>query len=123
MSAAATTKKRKGEKQNSAHRKKQRKSTSAAEETVVGHDDQQHAELLKSVTGQMNKMSPAMEAAAQEPAIAASTPEGGVDKEAAAEYLLLWDSHREKWSFKKKTQYWLLQNMYDTQKVKVCSNF
>lgn len=42
---------------------------------------------------------------------------GSVDQESASEYLTLWDTDRCKWSFKKKTQYWLLQNMYDKQKV------
>lgn len=44
-------------------------------------------------------------------------PGGSVDKSSALEYLILWDTNRCKWSFKKKTQYWLLQNMYDRQKV------
>ena len=42
---------------------------------------------------------------------------GSVDKESASEYLNLWDTDRCNWSFKKKTQYWLLQNMYDKQQV------
>lgn len=40
-------------------------------------------------------------------------------KETALEYLKLWSEERDKWSFKKKTQFWLLQNMY--QKSKVCN--
>ena len=40
-----------------------------------------------------------------------------VTQESALEYLCLWKEEREKWSFKKKTQYWLLQNMYDRTKV------
>ena len=42
---------------------------------------------------------------------------GSVDSKSASEYLMLWDTDRCNWSFKKKTQYWLLQNMYDKQKV------
>ena len=38
-------------------------------------------------------------------------------KEAAMEYLCLWDTERSRWSFKKKTQFWLLQNMYSEDKV------
>lgn len=40
-----------------------------------------------------------------------------VDKASAAEYLVLWDTDRSSWSFKKKTQYWLLQNMYFKEHV------
>ena len=47
-----------------------------------------------------------------------ATPERpGVSQESALEYLRLWKEERERWSFKKKTQYWLLQNMYDRTKV------
>ena len=38
--------------------------------------------------------------------------ESSVDKTSASQYLELWDSDRANWSFRKKTQYWLLQNMY-----------
>ena len=41
----------------------------------------------------------------------------GVSQESALDYLRLWKEERERWSFKKKTQYWLLQNMYDRTKV------
>ena len=41
----------------------------------------------------------------------------GVSQESALEYLRLWKEERERWSFKKKTQYWLLQNMYERTKV------
>ena len=45
----------------------------------------------------------------------------GVSQESALEYLQLWKEERERWSFKKKTQYWLLQNMYDRTKVSNCT--
>lgn len=45
----------------------------------------------------------------------------GVSQESALEYLRLWKEERERWSFKKKTQYWLLQNMYDRTKVGYCT--
>lgn len=45
----------------------------------------------------------------------------GVSQESALEYLRLWKEERERWSFKKKTQYWLLQNMYDRTKVGYCA--
>ena len=44
-----------------------------------------------------------------------------VTRESAFEYLRLWREEKEKWSFKKKTQYWLLQNMYDRTKVSLRS--
>lgn len=45
----------------------------------------------------------------------------GVSQESALEYLRQWKEERERWSFKKKTQYWLLQNMYDRTKVGNCT--
>ena len=45
--------------------------------------------------------------------------ESGVSQESALEYLRLWKEERESWSFKKKTQYWLLQNIYDRTKVNI----
>ncbi len=38
-------------------------------------------------------------------------------KEFALEYLRLWNEEKKKWSFKKKTQFWLLQNMYRKSNV------
>lgn len=40
-----------------------------------------------------------------------------VSQHSALEYLRHWKEENDKWSFKKKTQYWLLQNMYDRTKV------
>ena len=40
-----------------------------------------------------------------------------VTKETAMEYLHSWDKNRSSWSFKKKMQYWLLQNMYEKDQV------
>ena len=40
-------------------------------------------------------------------------------REAALEYLRVWDQEREGWSFKKKTQFWLLQNMYQKAMVSI----
>lgn len=39
-------------------------------------------------------------------------------QEVALEYLHLWNTDRKRWSFRKKTQYWLLQNMYDKRQVR-----
>lgn len=42
------------------------------------------------------------------------------DKDRALEYLTSWDSGSNGWTFRKKTQYWLLQNAYDKNKVSLC---
>ena len=34
-------------------------------------------------------------------------------------YLHLWNDDKETWSFKKNTQYWLLNNMYDKKQVNI----
>jgi len=41
----------------------------------------------------------------------------GVGREAALEYLHLWEDERSSWCFKKKAQFWLLQNMYEEDQV------
>ena len=41
----------------------------------------------------------------------------GVGKEAALQYLHLWDNNRSCWCFRKKAQFWLLQNMYEEDQV------
>ena len=41
----------------------------------------------------------------------------GTDRVSALHYLQQWDSDRDNWSFKKKTQYWLLQNVCDKAQV------
>ena len=82
----------------------------------------EHAQLLGSVTGHIKKLPLEKDG---EPETCKKTSEvdgidkqtAGVDKQMAADYLILWDTNRRKWSFKKKTQYWLLQNMYEKQKV------
>lgn len=40
-----------------------------------------------------------------------------VAKDAAVEYLNLWKDNRKEWKFKKVRQTWLLQNMYEKEKV------
>ena len=40
-----------------------------------------------------------------------------VRRASALEYLYLWEGDREAWSFKKKLQFWLLNNMYDKKQV------
>ena len=41
----------------------------------------------------------------------------GVGREAALQYLHLWEDERSNWCFKKKAQLWLLQNMYEEDQV------
>lgn len=36
----------------------------------------------------------------------------------ALEYLQQWSTDRTNWSFRKKTQFWLLQNMYNKKQVR-----
>lgn len=38
-------------------------------------------------------------------------------KKLAVNYLHMWNSARDMWSFKKKQQYWLLDNIYDVNNV------
>lgn len=95
-------------------------------------ENTEHAELLSSVTGQIQRLPLYEESREEEEETEGRDNVGGddventgenteeitgVDKLTAAEYLMLWDSDRDKWSFKKKTQFWLLKNMYDKKKV------
>lgn len=48
-----------------------------------------------------------------------STSKTVVDKEGALDYLHKWDRDISTWMFRKKTQYWLLQNACDKSKVAV----
>ena len=105
---------------------------------VVTMDDEnldEHTKLLTSVTGKMERLplyeggesedkeggeEEGVEEGEQAAGVSGEEEKGenkGVGKEAAAQYLQLWNSHRDKWTFKKKTQYWLLQNMLDKKKV------
>ena len=43
--------------------------------------------------------------------------ETGMDRDIALDYLRQWDSDRSKWTFRKKSQYWLLQNACDKSQV------
>lgn len=108
-------------------------------------ESQEHTRMLESVTGKIDKLSSedysesAKENLGTNKDSSKSDKEerngGGEDKEddkkmdaslahklAAAEYLLLWEQDRTQWAFRKKTQYWLLQNMYDKKKVGGQSN-
>ena len=42
----------------------------------------------------------------------------GIDREAALEYLRKWDRDISSWTFKKKTQFWLLKNAFDKSQVR-----
>ena len=106
-----------------------RKRRSSAKAAKLDETSDEHAQMLGSITGQMDlpsvsepqgEVSSDTEAQEGEPVRGAENepPSGSkVDKLSAAEYLTLWSERRKKWSFKKKTQYWLLQNMYDKKKV------
>ena len=49
--------------------------------------------------------------------LSGSGNDGGCEGERALQYLAAWDRDRDNWSFRKKTQHWLLQNAYDKKKV------
>jgi hypothetical protein len=126
-------------KKNAATSSKRRKHsytrTPTAEVATMDEEDlDEHTRLLSSVTGKMERL-PLLhkdgrqkgeeeekeeeEGKAIEPTAGVDHAEsnGGVGKDAAAQYLLLWNLQRDQWTFKKKTQYWLLQNMFDKKKV------
>ena len=99
----------------SSHKRKK----SCLEKTVV---ENEYVELLGSITGQMKKLPTEQKAKEVEVGVCNGDKEasgGGVGKQVAANYLIMWDTNRGEWSFKKKIQYWLLQNMYYKQKVEV----
>lgn len=129
MSAVKNTRKRKLpegslSKGNKSRKKKKQVHEKDEELAPDKRENAEHAQLLDSVTGQIKKLLPFEEE--EEEKTTEGTKEHdsseelereGIDKLAAAEYLVLWETDRRKWSFKKKTQYWLLQNMYDKKKV------
>lgn len=100
---------------------------------------EEHAQLLDSVKGHLNELtlvtdsyqdltqstddaseSPAMKKSKKKSLASEKASEEKstvVVKDFALEYLRLWDQEKLKWSFKKKTQWWLLQNMYRSSKV------
>lgn len=139
--AAIDTKRQKNGKQNhtetnssSSGRKKHLHAKASTSEVVTMDEEDldEHTQLLSSVTGKMERL-PLYEEGQEEveEGVEKGTKEReagvgdeergenkGVSKEAAAQYLTLWNSQRDKWTFKKKTQYWLLQNMFDKKKVR-----
>jgi len=99
----------------------------------VSFDSEEHLRLLGKVTGQMQKLPLEDGPDESEVDITSDTPnkkkktnsgtpqnikavpkgeKSTVDKASASEYLEQWDRDRRNWSFKKKTQYWLLRNMF-----------
>ena len=42
-----------------------------------------------------------------------------IRRDNALSYLHLWNDDKDTWSFKKNTQYWLLNNMYDKKQVNI----
>lgn len=70
--------------------------------------------LSKSAARRLKKRNRPVESVPSIPNTASSDADV---KEAALDYLKKWSEERDKWSFKKKTQFWLLQNMYRKSKV------
>ena len=103
-------------------------STTEEVESVDGVQNQEHARILGSVTGKISKLPSEgeeeldTERDSSERDKDKCTEDKGAEesqasKLAASEYLLLWSQNRKKWAFRKKTQYWLLQNMYEKKMV------
>ncbi len=107
--------------------KKKRKTSKPLQDAA----NDEHAQLLGSVTGQIGRLPlEGEEASSVEENVSESEKQdcgsdekkskketSGVDKWVALNYLSVWDTNRERWSFKKKVQYWLLQNMYNKDEV------
>lgn len=130
-SSSGVTKKRK----HSRHKP----TTTEEVESLGGAENQEHAQILGSVTGKMSKLPLEGEEGEGEGekgldteqkgskhdgkkvksggAVDEAAKESEASKLAAAEYLVLWERDRKRWAFRKKTQYWLLQNMYEKKKV------
>ncbi len=105
---------------------KKKCSSFAVESSVLATSNEEdlndHTELLSSVTGQMRRLPLYKDEPCGEVAEDDCLPEsdtGGDEKSNASQYLTQWHSHRKEWAFRKKTQYWLLQNMYDKKKVSI----
>jgi len=101
---------------NNSHRKKHKYACNSSTEDV-----DEHSALLGAVTGQLQRL-PLEGSVCESDCKGKGHQEERLDKDlavkrVAAEYLVLWSTKRDCWSFKKKTQYWLLQNMYDKKKV------
>lgn len=116
----------------SSKRKKHLHTKALTSEVVTENKDDldEHTRLLSSVTGKMehlplqyedghDQVEGEKEGEEEEDEVTEhgtgdiSEEKKGLDKYAAAQYLELWNSQRDKWTFRKKTQYWLLQNMFD----------
>ena len=104
------------------------KKTTADVDAVETVENQEHTHILESVTGKLARF-PSEDFSESAPDTteekSASGEEEGkkadtnlAPKLAAAEYLLLWQHNRTQWAFRKKTQYWLLQNMYEKKQVR-----
>lgn len=111
---------------------------SASDETV----QEEHLQMLDSVKGHLKELTQPMDSSLADPEqkeevlsklearrlrkeskwtkqVSEMGPKLVVDgRDSALEYLRLWDEDKAKWTFKKKTQFWLLQNMYNKSKVR-----
>lgn len=123
-----TVKQKPTEKSISSSKRKKWSHAKASTSEVVTMDEEdldKHTHLLSSVTGKMERLPLYEEGQVEKEegrsvecaAVVGEEENKGVCKGAAAQYLVLWNSQRDKWTFKKKTQYWLLQNMFDKKKV------
>lgn len=99
---------------------KQTKARNKSKKTkTIGTKSSLREEEGEETNGPCHKMDVSYVQVAEEDASTASLRTSGVSQESALEYLRLWKEERDRWSFKKKTQYWLIQNMYDRTKVRI----
>ena len=104
------------EKEGSKRRKKVRFVVAAENDRT---DQVVHTEMNESIV-QVNKHSSARRKKGKRKKRSQSLTKPGDPssrKEVALHYLHLWHKDREKWCFRKKPQFWLLQNMYDKTQV------
>ncbi len=116
------------------HKKKRKREHSMSHTHSTEPLSEEHTQLLDSVGGHLNELTDSNQDTPQtnfdtaaksttksskkKSKVSECTEKSAVSvKECALEYLRLWDEEKRKWSFKKKTQFWLLQNMYRSSKV------
>lgn len=96
------------EKEEAATPHKKRKTSTCANTKIVHGNGQESVEA-----GERDGHSQAEEAQTKRQRVVKNA------QEVALEYLHLWNTDRKQWSFRKKAQYWLLQNLYDKKQVRI----
>ena len=94
--------------------KKKHKSSSEEETTTATKEVKYTAEYFGDKPAKPKKKKKKENAGSKKPS---EELEGPSKKDAAIEYLKLWNTDRQKWKFQKLRQVWLLQHMYQVNKV------